>query len=210
MKAKITWYGHSCFKVESELGSIVFDPYENGSVPGLTLPHGIKADVVSCSHGHADHDAADLIELTGNKPGFKVSKITVSHDHHGGAHRGLTDIVTLTLPGLVIVHLGDLGSLPTLEEYAEISKADVVLLPCAGYFTIASAEAAEVIKHLKRPSLKILMHYREGKLGYDVQETIEDVMKDIHGVRRLGESSIEVDSASIPDEIVTLRVKNED
>ena len=35
---KLTWYGHSCFKLETDLGSVVFDPYGPGSVPGLELP----------------------------------------------------------------------------------------------------------------------------------------------------------------------------
>ena len=30
---KITWYGHSCFKIESPAGSIVFDPYADESSP---------------------------------------------------------------------------------------------------------------------------------------------------------------------------------
>lgn len=202
--AKITYYGHSCFKVEANDSSIVFDPYENGSVPGIKLPKGIEADVVSCSHDHADHNAAHLIKLTGKKPSFKISKITVPHDHHNGAHRGMSDITFVKLPNLTIVHLGDLGRLPTKSEYDEISKADVVLMPCAGYFTIDSKEAAEIISHLKHPSLKILMHFREGKKGYDVQEKIEDVAKDIKGINRLKESVITVDSDNIPDEIITL------
>lgn len=205
--ATITYYGHSCFKVEAQGSSIIFDPYEDGSVPGIKLPRGLKADSVSCSHQHGDHNAAHLIGTTGKKLNFSVNKITVPHDHHNGQHRGLSDITFVELPGLTIVHLGDLGRLPTKEEYAEICKADVVLLPCAGYFTIDSKEAAEVISHLKHPSLKILMHFREGSRGYDVQETINDVMKDIKGVKRLNDSVITVDSDNIPDEIITLEPK---
>lgn len=203
-KATITYYGHSCFKVEADGFSIIFDPYEDGSVPGIKLPRGITADVVSCSHSHGDHNAAHLVKLTGKKPSFKITKLTVPHDHHNGAHRGLSDITFVHLTGLVIAHLGDLGRLPTKKEYEEIGKADVVLLPCAGYFTIDSKEASEVIKHLKHPSLKILMHFREGKRGYDVQETIEDVAKDIKCIERLDKTEITVDSNAIDDKIVTL------
>ena len=32
---KLIWYGHSCFKVICENGTVVFDPYAPGSVPGL-------------------------------------------------------------------------------------------------------------------------------------------------------------------------------
>ena len=35
---KLTWYGHACFRLESPDGTVVFDPYEPGSVPGLRLP----------------------------------------------------------------------------------------------------------------------------------------------------------------------------
>lgn len=203
-KATITYYGHSCFKVEAAGSSIVFDPYEDGSVPGIRLPRGIKADAVSCSHEHGDHNAAHLINASGKKLNFAVSKLTVPHDHHNGAHRGLSDITFLKFPDMTIVHLGDLGRLPTKAEYDEIAKADVVLIPCAGYFTITSKEAAEVIAHLKNPSLKILMHFREGSRGYDVQESITDIAKDIHGINRLKESVITVEAGKIPDEIITL------
>lgn len=203
--AKITYYGHSCFKVEAAGSSIVFDPYENGSVPGLKLPKGIEADAVSCSHDHADHNAAHLVKTTGKKLNFKVSKIKVPHDHHNGAHRGMSDITFVELPDLTIVHLGDLGRLPTKAEYEQLAKADVVLLPCAGYFTIDSKEAAEIITHLKHPSLKILMHFREGNRGYDVQESIENVAKDIKGIKRLDKSEITVESGKIEDEVVTMK-----
>lgn len=203
-KVTISYYGHSCFKVEADGSSIVFDPYENGSVPGIKLPRGIEADVVSCSHQHADHNAAQLIKPSGKKPQFKIHKLTVPHDHHNGAHRGLSEITFVQLQDMLVVHLGDLGRLPTKAEYDEIAKADVVLLPCAGYFTIDSKEAAEVISHLKHPSLKILMHFREGNKGYDVQETIGDVAKDIKGIKRLDDTTITVDSNDIPDEIITL------
>ena len=32
---KITWFGHSCFKIENDGYAIVVDPYTKGSVPGL-------------------------------------------------------------------------------------------------------------------------------------------------------------------------------
>ena len=203
-KAIITYYGHSCFKLEACGSSIVFDPYENGSVPGLRLPHGIVADAVSCSHEHGDHHAAHLDRTTGERLSFQIEKLTVPHDHHSGAHRGLSDITFVKLPDMTIAHLGDLGRLPTGDEYTALAKADVVLLPCAGYFTIDSKEAAEIISHLKHPCLKILMHFRQGRRGYDVQETIEEVMKDIKGVDRLSETSLTVGSSNIPNEIVTL------
>jgi L-ascorbate metabolism protein UlaG (beta-lactamase superfamily) len=203
-KVRISYYGHSCFKVESSSGSIIFDPYNDCSVPGLQLPRGLQADVVSCSHQHADHNAADLVSLTGKEPAFKVRKLTMPHDHHNGAHRGMSDITMVNFDGLTVCHLGDLGRLPTGKEYAFFDQADVVLLPCAGYFTITSEEAQTVIDHLKHPCLKILMHFREGERGYEVQETIDEVAADVSFIHRLADTTITVDADAVPDEIITL------
>ncbi len=70
---KITWYGHSCFLVETKGGSVVFDPYSPGSVPGLTLP-ALTADLVLCSHGHGDHSYAQGVALSGRQPGFGLQR----------------------------------------------------------------------------------------------------------------------------------------
>ena len=113
-------------------------------------------------------------------------------------------ITFLQAEGICIAHLGDLGRLPTDEEYESLRTADIVMLPCAGYFTISSEEAREVIQQLKKPSLKILMHFRDGKRGYEVQEDIRDIMKVIPGVKRLPVSELEIDPDRIPHSVVTL------
>ena len=61
---KITWLGHSCFKVVSDGGSVIFDPYENGSVPGLDDIH-TSAQLVLCSHQHFDHNAVETVQRAG-------------------------------------------------------------------------------------------------------------------------------------------------
>ena len=58
---------------------------------------------------------------------------------------------------------------------------------------------------LKKPSLKILMHYREGERGYDVQRSISEVMKIIPEVHRMQETEITVDARDVPDQVITLR-----
>ena len=60
MDPVLRWYGHSCFRLDfGEGGSVIFDPYAKGSVPGAELPKKPEADLVFCSHDHADHNAAD-------------------------------------------------------------------------------------------------------------------------------------------------------
>lgn len=200
----IKYYGHSCFKVRSGAASVILDPYEDGSVPGTLMPRGLEADAVYCSHDHHDHNAADMVQLTGKAEPFPVSFITVPHDDVNGKKRGLCRMTFLQASGLIVAHLGDLGRLPSDEEYEQLSQADVLLIPCAGYYTIDSAQAKTILARMKSPSLKILMHFRDGMRGYDVQESIQDIMKVIPGVKRLKESEITVYSSDVLDEVITL------
>lgn len=84
---KLIWYGHACFELKSSSGSVVFDPYCPGSVPGLSLPE-LNADAVICSHGHSDHNCSEAVKLSGREPEFKVTQIPVFHDDRGGRLRG--------------------------------------------------------------------------------------------------------------------------
>lgn len=203
-KIRITYYGHACFAVSAEGETVIFDPYATGSVPGLRLPADLEAEAVFCSHDHRDHNAKELVRLSGRKLSGKVSSITVPHDHHNGTRRGFSKIFMWDIDGVQIAHLGDIGRLPTGEELDQLKKADILMIPCAGHFTISSLEAEEIIRQLKTPSLKILMHFRDGNQGYEVQEDIADVSKNIPELRRLAASSLEMDAGDIPDETITL------
>ena len=46
---RLIWNGHSCFTLETAGGTVVVDPYLDGSVPGLA-PIRLRADAVYCSH----------------------------------------------------------------------------------------------------------------------------------------------------------------
>ena len=78
---KITWLGHACFRLDTACGSVVIDPFQDGSVPGL---QNIRetADLVLCSHGHGDHNARECITLTGNTPTFRVIRVPCYHDDY--------------------------------------------------------------------------------------------------------------------------------
>ena len=74
---KLTWYGHSCFKAEFMGGSVVFDPYAPGKVPGLELPQMV-ADVVICSHKHGDHYSPDSVHISGRSHQLAVEQRDLS------------------------------------------------------------------------------------------------------------------------------------
>ena len=168
----ITWLGHACFLIETAEGSLVLDPYEPGSVPGLRLP-ALTADAVVCSHGHHDHCYEAGVRLTGAKPGFTLRELPCFHDDRQGALRGANRITILEAEGLRLAHLGDLGHPLTPQQRAELGQLDVLLIPVGGHYTIDAAEAAALTAAL-RPRLTIPMHYRGEGFGYDVIGTVED------------------------------------
>jgi L-ascorbate metabolism protein UlaG (beta-lactamase superfamily) len=68
---KLTWYGHSAFKIEIEGAAILVDPFLTGNP---SFPEGLTVDEAAAgvthvvlTHGHNDHigDAIDILKKTG-------------------------------------------------------------------------------------------------------------------------------------------------
>ena len=172
---KLTWQGHSCFLLEGESGSLVFDPYAPGSVPGLTLP-AMTADEVVCSHGHRDHNYRIGIILTGRENGFRITAFHSFHDEKQGTLRGGNQITLVEAEGLRLVHLGDQGCMPERAQIEALHGADVLMIPVGGYYTIDGAEAW-TLTELLEPRIVIPMHYRGEGFGYGVIGTAETFLK---------------------------------
>lgn len=63
---KLTFYGHSCWLVESKQAKLLFDPYLSENPLTSISPDEIQADYILISHGHGDHvgDAVDIAKRT--------------------------------------------------------------------------------------------------------------------------------------------------
>ena len=145
---KLTWYGHACFKLETDCGSVVFDPYAPGSVKGLKLPE-ITADAVVCSHRHSDHYCPEAVTLTGLKPGFAMRSIYTFHDESMGAKRGNNLMTVVTAEDLTVAHCGDLGHELNAETLRSLGKIDILLIPVGGVYTLAGLRADKA--HSRHP-----------------------------------------------------------
>ncbi len=68
---KLSYYGHSCFQLETSISKIVFDPFISGNELAKAVDvNSIEADFILQSHGHSDH-IADLIPMA-KRTGAKV------------------------------------------------------------------------------------------------------------------------------------------
>ena len=108
----ITYIGHSCFLIKFDTGlTVCFDPYKEGSVPGLG-PTDVEAHEVFCSHSHNDHNDFESVmspaePYTGREP--EIDIIKTFHDDVQGAARGRNNITIVKVGGEKDGHMGDSG-----------------------------------------------------------------------------------------------------
>lgn len=191
---KLTWYGHSCFKLETAEGSVVFDPYSPGSVPGLSLPE-LTADVTICSHGHGDHNYTAGVRRSGAETSFRAQQIELFHDDVHGLKRGKNRAAIVDAEGQRLVHLGDLGHALDADTIAALGKVDVLLIPVGGYYTIDAAQAHGIVTALK-PRITVPMHYRGAGFGYAEIATVDEFLSLSANVRRFDENTLEITPAT--------------
>ena len=176
--SKLVYLGHSAFLIEANNYSLVTDPYQNGSVPNMKLPHIHEVDAVFCSHEHSDHNARELVKIKNNPNPIKVVSVRVPHDHDNGAKRGLNDINMFDVDGYKVVHLGDMGCVLDEKTLAPFKNCDVLLAPINGFFTINPNELKAIAEIIK-PRILIPMHYFMEKYqsGYQDGYMIDTFLK---------------------------------
>lgn len=167
----IQWIGHSSFRIRGSK-TIITDPYEG---IGLDYPE-LKADIVTVSHGHHDHNA---VQMVAGEPAVvadagirRVGNVSVAgyntyHDEDKGAKRGRNVVYVITMDGIKIAHLGDLGCMPDDSVLGAITGVDVLLIPVGGNYTIDGKTAAAIVAEVK-PRTVIPMHYKTPNLQVNV------------------------------------------
>ncbi len=210
---RLTYYGHSSFLLEAADGTtVILDPYRSGAFGGA-FRHGAiadSADAVVATHTHDDHGAVDT--LPGHPQVFvhpssatvgtlEITGIDVAHDSEGGRSRGKNTIIVLDDGDVRVVHLGDLGHTLDVPTLAAIGRADVVLVPVGGFFTIDHKQAAEVVESLD-PRIAIPMHYKTPKVDFPIS-AVEPFLATQGTVERLSGSTLEVTQATLPTTRVT-------
>ena len=190
---KITYYGHSCFTLETEGYIIALDPYDE-HVPGYK-PLEIEACAVYCSHGHSDHCAVDKVQLMpgGENDPFDIVEMETYHDDCEGEKRGMNWMRIFEAEGLRVAHLGDLGCELEEEEIEELKGVDVLMIPVGGFYTIDAAQAKKIVEQVK-PRIVIPMHYRLLEKGFDVLADVHDFLNLCSDVRVANGPSLILDA----------------
>ncbi len=213
---KIKFLGHAAFLITTGEGTkIVTDPYEPGGYGGAIGygPLGESADVVTISHGHADHNFVQMVEGTPTvvaeakeqeAAGVKFRPVASHHDTSGGSERGENLIWVIEADGMRLCHLGDLGHTLNADQVAAIGKVEILMVPVGGTFTVDAKGATEVVEAV-RPRIAIPMHFKTHKVAFPLAR-VGDFLAGKERVRRVGGSELEVTRESLPEptEIVVL------
>ncbi|RJQ30742.1 hypothetical protein C4572_03675 [Candidatus Parcubacteria bacterium] len=168
----ITYYGASCFKVQSGETVIAFNPPSKES--NFKSPR-FAADIVLVSSNNKDYNGGENIpgKSDGGKPfladgkgEYEVGGIYIK----GTGSNGLNNtIYSLTVEDISICHLGAMSTEfdPKIKE--DIGEVDILFAPIGGGDLMDPQKAASVAAHLEA-KVVIPMHYEEAQLRQFIKE----------------------------------------
>src|SRR3990167_9310915 len=201
----ITWYGQSCFKIQSGETVLFTDPF-NKEI-GLTPPRG-QADIVTVSHAHFDHNNCEALSgepLIIEGPGeYEAKKVEVKgvlsfHDDKEGKERGINTIYVIEVEGVKICHLGDFGqSKLTAEQVEKIDGVDILMIPVGGTYTIDGETAVEIINQVE-PRIVIPMHYKISGLAAKL-DGVDVFLESMGRAKKRGGDKITLKKKELPEE----------
>jgi len=186
--AKVTWFGHSAFKIEIASRIVLIDPWLDGNPTSPVKASDLtRADIMYVTHDHGDHlgDAFGICKRTnatfvavvelgnyakengvknvvglniGGSIEIKGLRLKVVQAIHT-ASKGTPTGVMIEGEGKTVYHAGDTGLFGDMHLFGKLRKLDLALIPIGGYYTMDARDAAEAVKMLK-PKTVIPMHYK--------------------------------------------------
>ena len=104
---QLTFYGHSCFLLETGTHRLIIDPFLTGNPKAPLTAEQVKCDFILISHGHGDH-IGDAVALAKRNNATVIANYEIatycakqgakSHGMHlGGAHQFSFGRVKLTI-----------------------------------------------------------------------------------------------------------------
>lgn len=176
---KISWLGHSSFKLEESTGTtVITDPYH--SYVGYEMPK-VQADIVTVSHSHNDHSYLQHVEgnpMVINRAGaYEIDGVHILaqhtyHDDRKGALRGDNLVFKFRMDGVDVCHMGDIGEECSIMLVETIMPVNILMIPVGGSFTIDADQAKEYVDRIM-PDIVIPMHYKTKDCEFDIAKVNE-------------------------------------
>lgn len=209
----ITWYGQSCFKIQSGETVLVADPFDKAI--GLTPPRG-QVSVVTISHQHYDHNnleslsAVDPFVVDGpgeyEIKGINILGVGTYHDAKEGKERGNNTAYVIEMENIRICHLGDLGQDKLTNEQLELLDGiDILMIPVGGIYTIDGEGASGIINQIE-PKVAIPMHYKIQGLNIKL-DGVEEFLKEMGSPKIQPTEKFTIKKKDLPEEMQIIVMK---
>lgn len=172
---KLKWYGHASFRITAQDGtSIITDPY-NPATSGYK-PFTEPAEIVVISSDNdsfhcnenlvpGDHLTINALELARSggerlEHGIRFRAIEAMEAlHHAEHDPDQNGMYRISVDGLEIGHMGDVGNALNESQLAFFEGLDVLLALTGGHPTLELDDLKTVIDRVK-PKLVVPMHFR--------------------------------------------------
>jgi len=202
----IHYVAHASFLIRSHGGLNMVTDFT-----GFTGSAPLIPDVVTMNHAHDTHWTANPDPAIPHVlPGWGEFGKGIDHNldlgevlirnvstdirsQWSGTEPNGNSIFIFEVAGLCIGHLGHLHQIPTTEQYAEIGRLDVVMVPVDGGYTMRLAEMMDIVSRL-RSSIVIPMHWFS---GFSLTDFL-DGMSEEFAVVEVGGPALEVSRDRLP------------
>jgi L-ascorbate metabolism protein UlaG (beta-lactamase superfamily) len=200
---ELRYYGHAMFGLASGGTTIVIDPFNDDL--GYPKPD-VTPDAVVISHEHFDHSNVGLVggrprvirgladegktwaKLDERVGPVRITGVPTYHDGERGAARGKNTVTIFEAEEMRVVHLGDLGHVLSDDQVRAIGRADVLMVPVGGFYTVGPAEADRVIAQIG-PHVVIPMHFKtEVNASWPIG-TLDEFLAGKPAVKKMGASA---------------------
>jgi len=161
----ITYYGISCFKVQSGETVLAFDPPSKES--NFKSPR-FQANAVLISNSHKDHSGREALSSKSDSKKLIVIDGPGEYEFENIYIKGIktsdqNTIYYLNFENIALCHLGNFSEKELRPEIKEaIGGTDILFMPIDGDSVIDYQRAAKITTQLE-PKIVIPMHYKDNK-----------------------------------------------
>lgn len=136
----------------------------------------------------AARPSSQAIEADALAQRWGLCAMEVHHDAWGGRLRGGQSwMLRVRVDGLNVVHVGDIGELPSparLTQWLNDEPVDLLLVTCGGYFTLGPAESHELALRLNA-RVTIPIHTAGSACTLPHMHPVEDFLAHTSGAKRV-------------------------
>ena len=187
---RIRWHGHSLFQVTDGFTTIATDPHDGASL-NLPTPE-FSADAVTVSHDHQDHaNGLHLFEcdhftepVDATVGTARLRGVSCYHDDDRGKRLGTNIVWSITMGGIQVTHLGDLGHYRSPAQMFQIGVPDILIANTGANIALTEDNIA-----LLGPRVIIPMHYYTPGIDFPYfhMKTVLDFTDGKSDVEQVGE-----------------------